>query len=789
MTIAIGTGAYAGLSGLSDWRRLSNDASFAKLNMHDLRVTLSTGSSVRSDALTAAIHSIPSHAALAGVEERLIAPTQVDASTTNRTIVTPGRLIGIPVSGSGTTIDTLHPKNGRALSAQDDGQAVAALEYNYAHTSALVPEQPITIAGGHRVQVVGQVMSPEYFIVTSEAGAFGAAATFAVTFMPLTTVQVLTGQQGRVNDAVVRLVAGADQGLVQRELQQALATSLPNVGAKVLTRRDNDGYRVLYDDIAGDQEIYNIFALILLAAGTFAAFNLASRIVESQRRELGVGMALGVAPRALAIRPLLLGVQIAVLGVALGIPFGIWVGDSVFSVFQEALPLPVWRHPFQVSTHARGALLGVALPLLATALPTWRAIRMSPITAVQAGFRNRHGSGLAPLFRRVPTPGGTLGRMPLRNLVRAPRRTLLTIFGVAAAITTVVGVTGMVDSFLATVDRSRDAITGTNPDRLQITLGSFTPLSSPLITGLAHTPGIARTEPAAATAATLIRGQTTIDVALELMDAGSDIWRPHLSAGSFAPGDPGIVITAKAAADLGVVPGDAIVLEHPQRLGTSQLRLTRTRVTIAGIDRNPIRVFAYMDRSNAPSFGLQGVTNLVNALPTPGADIDRLTRDVLTDPGVASVERVAASSEALAASLNDYTSVLRVIEVVALALALLIAFNSASIAADERAREHATLFAFGVPLRTVLRNGMIEGGLAGAIATAFGVALGVLLVKYIVTVTTPRVAPDLGATVSVSPSTILLAAVLGIVATAAAPLLTARKLLRMDVPSTLRVVE
>ena len=49
--------------------------------------------------------------------------------------------------------------------------------------------------------------------------------------------------------------------------------------------------------------------------------------------------------------------------------------------------------------------------------------------------------------------------------------------------------------------------------------------------------------------------------------------------------------------------------------------------------------------------------------------------------------------------------------------------------------------------------------------------------------------PDLTLQTMISTSTVVTALVLGVVAVAVAPLLTVRRLLRMDVPSTLRVVE
>jgi putative ABC transport system permease protein len=49
--------------------------------------------------------------------------------------------------------------------------------------------------------------------------------------------------------------------------------------------------------------------------------------------------------------------------------------------------------------------------------------------------------------------------------------------------------------------------------------------------------------------------------------------------------------------------------------------------------------------------------------------------------------------------------------------------------------------------------------------------------------------PDLGMDVVVSAETVLTAVVLSAIAVALAPLLTVRRLRRMDIPGTLRVVE
>jgi putative ABC transport system permease protein len=53
----------------------------------------------------------------------------------------------------------------------------------------------------------------------------------------------------------------------------------------------------------------------------------------------------------------------------------------------------------------------------------------------------------------------------------------------------------------------------------------------------------------------------------------------------------------------------------------------------------------------------------------------------------------------------------------------------------------------------------------------------------------PETHPEIGIVTFLAPRTVLTAVGLGVLAVAAAPLLTSRKLRRMDIPSTLRVME
>jgi putative ABC transport system permease protein len=176
-------------------------------------------------------------------------------------------------------------------------------------------------------------------------------------------------------------------------------------------------------------------------------------------------------------------------------------------------------------------------------------------------------------------------------------------------------------------------------------------------------------------------------------------------------------------------------------------------------------------------------------IPSPGADPSDVRRAIAAVPGVTAVATPTDLVDRMSGLLVMLTGVLGVTAAVTLVLALLIAVNSASITAEERRREHATMPAFGFSHRLVLGLSTAERAMIGALGTAFGVTLGLLLTRAMVYGQLPQTLPDVAMTASVSPTTILLAVLVGVAAVGLAPLVTARRVARMDVPATLRIVE
>ena len=785
LMIAIGTGMYAGLSSVTQWRFASNDASLALTNMYDVRAQPSGDGFLPRGALASIAEGIDG---VEAVEERLISETQVEVDTDDGPLFVRGRVVGVDVSDGGPGVNGVEPMVGRGIEAGEIGEPVVLVERNFGVYYGLPDEGELRIGGGVSARYVGQAVSPEYFLIVEEGGFFG-QANLAVLFTSLETAQRLSGREGMVNDLVLTVEPGTDLDAVEAALLAETAARHPETGLDLMRTEDDASYLALTRDPEGDQQFYNVFALVLFAGAAFASLNFAARMVETQRREIGTSMALGANPLAIAVRPLLVGIQIAALGVVFGVGIGLLIASLMQGVMEGFVPLPVFITPFQTDIFAGVAAIGFVLPIVAVLWPVFRAVRVQPVDAIRTGHLAARGGGLAPAISRLPLPGSSLGRMPFRNLLRAPRRTLLTLLALTAVLAILVSLIGMTDSILSTLVKGDEELIKGVPDRLVVRLDSFYAVDSPEVSGVVDGGALSVAEPGIALGGTVKGSGEPLTVLLQFVDLGSGAWRPTVVDGELSAAVPGIVLARKAAQDLGVGAGDSVTLTLPVRTGPASFTLSAVSVPVMAVHPHPLRFNAYMDIRHAGQAGLEGVANMVTGAPASGQTLVDAKRALFGSPGVATVLGIAETSQAAQDVFEEFAAVFLVIQVFVLGLALLIAFNTANINSDERARDHATMFAYGVPVRRVLGSLAVEGLVLGMIATLLGVVLGYGLLLWLVHELMPASYPDLGIVLSVRAPQMAALLAAGIAVVALAPVLTVRKLRRMNVPSTLRVLE
>lgn len=784
LVIAIGTGAYAGLSSNANWRRASYQASYDALAMYDLRVELPTGAFAAEGDLERILASIDHAAWVDAAEERLVLPTQVGTTGPDGEVLVRGEITGTSFSAGGPAVNSYHAFTGRLLDDADSGEDRVMLDRLFAQFYDLPPAGTVELAGGTTVEYVAQATTPEYFAVSPEGEIFLSEASFAGVHTTLATAQQIAGLDREVNDLVVTLTAHADRSVVMAEIEATMAAG--GIGVDVTTRDDNPAYRALTNDVENDQRMFNALALLLFSGAVIAAYIMIHRLTQQQRREIGVAMALGVPGRRIAIRPLLVSAQIALLGVLFGVGVGMAIGQSMQGLLESFIPLPIWDTSFQVGLFAWVAVVGFLVPFLATSVPVSQAVRVKPIDAIRPLYHKSVPVGRRS--RKVHVHGSTFTRMPWHNLRRSPWRSGFTMVSVALAVTVLVAFLGLIDSIFGTVDTAEDEAIGDAPSRMVVSLTTFMPVTAPDVAAIANADSVLEAEPTLRLGGELAAGTESFPVILELIDLERGLWHPSLSEGDITS-EPGLVLAAEGAADLGVSVGDTVVLRHPARTGLASFAFVESELPVMAIHPYPIRNFTYLDARHAGLLGLEGVTNTMQVLPDPAvADID-VQRELFANPGVASVQDISTTTQNVRDQLGEFTGVIGIFIVPVVLLTMLIAFLTASINLDARSREHATMFAFGVRVRTALAMAVSESSIIGVVATILGVIGGVGALEWMNRALFSSTLPDVGIEVTLRMTTVIAVVILGVVAVAVAPLFTARRMRRMDLPGTLRLVE
>ena len=105
------------------------------------------------------------------------------------------------------------------------------------------------------------------------------------------------------------------------------------------------------------------------------------------------------------------------------------------------------------------------------------------------------------MISRIPLPGGSLARMPLRSLVRAPRRTVLTLLALSGILAMLFCTIGMRDSLASTIEQGDAELLGDEPERLIVRLDSFRPIDSPAVSALVGGGALLDAEPGLSLAA------------------------------------------------------------------------------------------------------------------------------------------------------------------------------------------------------------------------------------------------------------------------------------------------
>jgi putative ABC transport system permease protein len=233
-----------------------------------------------------------------------------------------------------------------------------------------------------------------------------------------------------------------------------------------------------------------------------------ARLVQLQRPEIATLKAVGYADLEVGWHFMKLVMLVVLLGAAIGIAVGAWLGHGLTGIYADIFRLPFFSYRLGVGVPLVAVLLSFAAAA-AGAVSTVRRIALLP--PAEAMRPPSPGVYRPLLVERLGMPRliSPAWRMVVRELERRPLRTVLSVLGIGTGLATLVVGQFSGDAFRYLIDVQFSRVS-----REDLSVAFADPVPARAIGELAHLPGVWRAEATRAVAVRIEAGHRYREVPL-----------------------------------------------------------------------------------------------------------------------------------------------------------------------------------------------------------------------------------------------------------------------------------
>lgn len=690
--------------------------------------------------------------------------------------------IAVPITAQAVSLPAFGPpllhdvflRDGRMPDASREEEVLLLAGFAQAHDLGPGDELVATMNGKRRtLRIAGLAESPEFLFPASASELTPDIERYAVVWMSEEGLEAAYDLDGAFREALVSLTRNADLDEVLDRLDTILA---PYGATGAYDRSDHLSHKFLSEEMKGLATMARILPPMFLAVAAFLLNIVVARLIQAERREIGLVKAFGYSDRQIALHYVKFVSIIAMAGALMGCATGVWMGHGVAGLYQH-----YYRFPFLVF-EARGDtfLLGLAVAAAAAITGVAFALRqifaLTPAVAMQPPAPEDF-TGTSALSARLERTLDQPSRMVLRRLLRQPVRSALTCIGVGVAMALSIAMQSNIAAFEYVV-----GITFGELDRSDVAVTFVEPLSDRTVYELQGLDGVLRVEPTRAIPAILRNGLHKYRGAITgLVDDAGLVRAVDTNLESIAMRDDGVILSRRLSETLHIRPGD--VLEVDVREG----RRPRLEVPVVGIANTFLGSPAYMSLG-ALNLAMREQRRASGAfLQIDGARREQVYAALKAMPAVAGVQLRSRAQEAFRKMMDEGLGAMRyIMAFFAAVITIGVVYNSARVAYAERAHDLASLRVLGFTRGETSFVLLGELTVLILLALPLGSALGYYFAKSLV----ESFSTDLYQIPFVaSPASFGEAAVTVLVAAAASGLLVRRSVARIDMVSALKVRE
>ncbi len=629
------------------------------------------------DRLIAGLAAIPG---VSAAEGRVVGSALIDLPGLDLPLQ--ARAVSLPDFGE-PRLNDVYLSAGRRLDS-DRANEILLLQ-GFAKAHGLEPGDTLsaTMHGARRTfRIVGLARSPEFLYTTPPGELAPDDSRFGVIWMSRTALSAAYDMDGAFNQALISIGRNAEEAAVLDAVDRLLDA---NGGLGAYGLEDHESNRFISEEIDGLRAMSTGVPPIFLAVAAFLLYIVVSRMVQSEREQIGLMKAFGYTNAEVGAHYFKLILAIAMGGALAGCLAGIAAGRALIGVYLEYFKFPFLVFQLDPASFVTGFGVSV-LAASAGGLIVLRGVfALTPATAMRPPAPQDY-SRSGRIGRFFNTLLDQPSRMVLRRLTRQPGRMAGAVTGIAAGMALSVGMISILSGFDRTIDLAFSVV-----DRSDVTVTFTEVMSDKTVLELQRMPGVIEVEPVRVVPAILRNGLNTYRGAINGL-----VREPRLNRAvdkdlaTIVMRQEGVILASALADILDITPGESLTVD------VREGRQPVLNIPVIGIAETLLGSPAFMELE-ALNRALREPNRVSGAyLRVDAAHSEGIYRKLKDMPTVAGVSLKADARLAFQKLMDTGAGAMRyIMAAIAAIITFGVVYNSARIAYAERARDLASLRVIG----------------------------------------------------------------------------------------------
>ncbi|MHA2294728.1 MAG: ABC transporter permease [Candidatus Hodarchaeales archaeon] len=347
-------------------------------------------------------------------------------------------------------------ESGNSLDASDSGNMTFLFEKHCADFYGTVPgDWTLNVISGTKEATLtakGIATSPEYLLLAKDLTTIIVTPRiFSVIITSLETAQSILGDSwtGMINEVSIRLEEDLE-GEELQEIMNKVESAFSEIGAEVNVirpRSEQISYIVWHEEanIARDMSI--ALPMLVLACGALGIYIVTSRLIRSQKRELGILMSLGYTKRELITHYAAFSLLPGLLGGIIGTIVAYFLSVFTMSMYVDVFGLPYGEASLYPDQIIIGMIVGISVTTIGGILPLNGILKLYPNEAISEAEEIEPGK-LSIVERLIGVNKfRSTTKIMLRNIFRNKKRSISSITAISASVMLLITIGIIMDSF------------------------------------------------------------------------------------------------------------------------------------------------------------------------------------------------------------------------------------------------------------------------------------------------------------------------------------------------------